>query len=681
MHSSRWGRPTGLSAAQTTGHASTRTVPRRWDPRWTASRAFRRASKTSSPSSRARRPQTPDSSASSTSSTGASSTTDFATVLAQAQATSAPTRARRAPASSGTLNRAGVDPVQWAKDFLTQLGAPVTASNVQAITAWEQAEGTKAAFNPLATTQSGFAGETQFNSVGVKNYASYQDGLDANVKVITNGLYGNILAALQQGNDAHGGRQGDGELPVGNRHRRGAGPVVAELVVSVTSDHEPCGIRSDSRVPIFLLWTFPPGLARALVAYSSDGLVVVDPDGTLRFASPAAERMLGYEPGETFGRNVFDLVHPDDQVGALEGFESTVSSADSRPLPTLVRLRASRRLVAADRDHRYELPRRRRRARIDAQRPRRRTQHAHRVGAARERGASPPDRRARARRRLDDRRRGSHDVREPRHGRDARHDRDRDAREARCSTTWTTTRRPTPSPTRPAARRRRRGARLPAHDQARPHGVDPHEHEPDHRPRRARTAARSRWSPTSPSAGHSSSGSRPTPARTRSPGSATGPRSSKRSARRARGRAGSSPRSTSTSTGSSASTTTSGTRSETKCCVRSRPGCAARCGPATSSPGSAATSSSSCPTPSKARRGARARLPDPRRARAPDRLRDQSDRSRRERRHRVRERRRRRHPACRKPTARSTAPSAADAAWSRSTTSIRRRRRASATHT
>ena len=57
------------------------------------------------------------------------------------------------------LRRAGVDPVQWAKDFLTKLGVPVTGSNVQAITAWEQAEGTKAAFNPLATTQGGFAGE------------------------------------------------------------------------------------------------------------------------------------------------------------------------------------------------------------------------------------------------------------------------------------------------------------------------------------------------------------------------------------------------------------------------------------------------------------------------------------------------------------------------------------------
>jgi hypothetical protein len=139
-------------------------------------------------------------------------TTDFASALAQAQAPGATTPAASAPAamspsvgptSDGELNRAGVDPVQWAKDFLTRLNAPITSENMRAITAWEQAEGTAARFNPLATTQGGFSGETNFNSVGVKNYASYADGLDANVKVINNGLYSNILAALQRGDDAH----------------------------------------------------------------------------------------------------------------------------------------------------------------------------------------------------------------------------------------------------------------------------------------------------------------------------------------------------------------------------------------------------------------------------------------------------------------------------------------------
>ena len=97
---------------------------------------------------------------------------------------------------------------------------PITAENVRAISAWEQAEGTKASFNPLATTQGGFAGETKFNSVGVKNYATYQDGIDANVHGITNGRYPNILDALRAGQQRDGGRAGDREFAVGHARRR-----------------------------------------------------------------------------------------------------------------------------------------------------------------------------------------------------------------------------------------------------------------------------------------------------------------------------------------------------------------------------------------------------------------------------------------------------------------------------
>jgi diguanylate cyclase (GGDEF)-like protein/PAS domain S-box-containing protein len=83
----------------------------------------------------------------------------------------------------------------------------------------------------------------------------------------------------------------------------------------------------------------PGGLARSLVEHSRDGLVVIDAAGLITFSSPAAEQMLGYAPGAVLGLNAFDLVHPEDQVAALEGFESTMSSRDSRPLPLLVRLR------------------------------------------------------------------------------------------------------------------------------------------------------------------------------------------------------------------------------------------------------------------------------------------------------------------------------------------------------
>jgi diguanylate cyclase (GGDEF)-like protein/PAS domain S-box-containing protein len=80
-------------------------------------------------------------------------------------------------------------------------------------------------------------------------------------------------------------------------------------------------------------------LLRALVRVSPDLIAVVDATGTLQYASPASEAMLGYADGELVGVSAFDLVHPVDQVGALEGFASTISASDSRAVPLLVRLR------------------------------------------------------------------------------------------------------------------------------------------------------------------------------------------------------------------------------------------------------------------------------------------------------------------------------------------------------
>lgn len=54
------------------------------------------------------------------------------------------------------------------------------------------------------------------------------------------------------------------------------------------------------------------GLFRTIVENSSEIVNVVDPDGTVRYASPAAERVMGYAPGEMIGDNVLRYVHPDD---------------------------------------------------------------------------------------------------------------------------------------------------------------------------------------------------------------------------------------------------------------------------------------------------------------------------------------------------------------------------------
>ena len=57
---------------------------------------------------------------------------------------------------------------------------------------------------------------------------------------------------------------------------------------------------------------------RFVAQNSSEIVMVVDPDGTFRYASPAFGRIMGYDPGETPGKNLFDLAHPDDMPRVIE---------------------------------------------------------------------------------------------------------------------------------------------------------------------------------------------------------------------------------------------------------------------------------------------------------------------------------------------------------------------------
>jgi diguanylate cyclase (GGDEF)-like protein/PAS domain S-box-containing protein len=51
---------------------------------------------------------------------------------------------------------------------------------------------------------------------------------------------------------------------------------------------------------------------RALVQHSSDVIIVVRPDGGVRFVSPSARRVLRYEPSAVEGRSIADLLHTED---------------------------------------------------------------------------------------------------------------------------------------------------------------------------------------------------------------------------------------------------------------------------------------------------------------------------------------------------------------------------------
>lgn len=92
----------------------------------------------------------------------------------------------------------------WAETFLSILGAPVNTVNKAHICGWIDGEGTRAQWNPLATTQK-WDGSTDFNNNNgfpVQNYPTAHDGMGATVKTITNGRYNSILLAIGEGTEA-----------------------------------------------------------------------------------------------------------------------------------------------------------------------------------------------------------------------------------------------------------------------------------------------------------------------------------------------------------------------------------------------------------------------------------------------------------------------------------------------
>jgi diguanylate cyclase (GGDEF)-like protein/PAS domain S-box-containing protein len=51
---------------------------------------------------------------------------------------------------------------------------------------------------------------------------------------------------------------------------------------------------------------------RSLIQYSSDVVMILEAEGTVRYVSPAVERVLGYRPEDLVGTLAFDYVHPED---------------------------------------------------------------------------------------------------------------------------------------------------------------------------------------------------------------------------------------------------------------------------------------------------------------------------------------------------------------------------------
>ena len=110
--------------------------------------------------------------------------------------------------SSASMSSSG-NQSEFATSLLAGLGAPLTEGNVKALTTWMRFEGghwkNNAKYNPLNTTLT-VPGSTSMNSVGVKAYANWNEGLQATISTLTGAKaddrgYTAIVNALRSGTD------------------------------------------------------------------------------------------------------------------------------------------------------------------------------------------------------------------------------------------------------------------------------------------------------------------------------------------------------------------------------------------------------------------------------------------------------------------------------------------------
>ena len=79
-------------------------------------------------------------------------------------------------------------------------------------------------------------------------------------------------------------------------------------------------------------------LFQVLVENSSDAIVTLNRDGTVRFASESSARLLGYSLEERAGHSAFELIHPDDGSEARKAFAECLKRPGV-PLPVEYRVR------------------------------------------------------------------------------------------------------------------------------------------------------------------------------------------------------------------------------------------------------------------------------------------------------------------------------------------------------
>jgi diguanylate cyclase (GGDEF)-like protein/PAS domain S-box-containing protein len=67
---------------------------------------------------------------------------------------------------------------------------------------------------------------------------------------------------------------------------------------------------------------------RHLIENASDMVLVLEESGSIRYVSPAIERIMGYHPDEVIGRDIFEFVHPEDLLSTRTLFLQLLDSTE-----------------------------------------------------------------------------------------------------------------------------------------------------------------------------------------------------------------------------------------------------------------------------------------------------------------------------------------------------------------
>ena len=76
---------------------------------------------------------------------------------------------------------------------------------------------------------------------------------------------------------------------------------------------------------------------RSYIEHSSDLLLVVDSNGTVVYAGPSIQSLLGYKPGEIEGTEGYWLIHPEDRKMVMHTAEATYSHPGNSSPPVEIR--------------------------------------------------------------------------------------------------------------------------------------------------------------------------------------------------------------------------------------------------------------------------------------------------------------------------------------------------------